>query len=68
MSTSTPAVLKDPSISDEEVEQILNLSCFKDAAPAVLFLDPSPTLKGENSSQKPWPVFARPYRRAKASS
>ena len=55
---SPHAVLKHPSISDEEVERLLNSISSRRGGPVVLLLDPplSPTPRDGKSSQKPWPV------------
>ena len=53
---SPHAILRDPSISDEEVERLIK-QYSKDGAPVILILDPdiSPTPRDERSSPAPWP-------------
>ena len=53
---SPHAILRDPSISDEEVERILNLDCLKGRERVILIIDPdpSPTPRDGRSSPAPW--------------
>ena len=61
MKTLTAAILKDPSISDEEAEMMYNEISSRRGGPVVVLLDPSPSLtpRDGESSQKPWPVSER---------
>ena len=58
---SPHVVSRDPSISDEEVERLLNSISSRLGGPVVLFLDPapSPTQRDEKSLPARWPVSER---------
>ncbi len=58
---SPHAILRDPSIPDEEVEELISLTSSEAEGPVVLLIDPplSPTPRGGRSSQKPWPALGK---------
>ncbi len=58
---SPHAVLRDPSISDEVVWDLISSISSRLGAPVVLLIEPllSPTRKGEPSLPASWPVLEK---------